>query len=88
MSGDARRAPDAGGGVPSLFGGFSGLPSGSRLVATRTTTTHQVQGGGASANMHFEQLKTLALSMGMAASAGAARKSEVRPRSRKLPVLR
>ena len=77
MNGDARRAPDAGGGVPSLFAGFNGLPGGARVIATRTTTTHVAQGGGgASAAMHFDQLKSLALSMGMAASAGAARKQE------------
>ena len=78
MNGDApRRAPDAGGGVPSLFAGFSGLPNGARVIATRTTTTQLAHGGGqASAAMHFDQLKSLALSMGMAASAGAARKNE------------
>lgn len=71
------RAPDAGGGVPSLFAGFDGLPGGSRLIATRTTTQTMSHGGtGASAAMHFDQLKSLALSMGMAASAGAARKNE------------
>ena len=72
------RAPDAGGGVPSLFAGFTGLPSGARVIATRTTTTQVAHGnaGGASAAMHFDQLKSLALSMGMAASAGAARKNE------------
>ena len=75
MNGDARRTPDAGGGVPSLFAGFGGLPNGARVIATRTTTTHVAQ-GGASAAMHFDQLKSLALSMGMAASAGAARKNE------------
>lgn len=74
MNGDTR--PVAGGGVPSLFAGFDGLP-GSRLIATRTTTQTMSHGGtGASAAMHFDQLKSLALSMGMAASVGAARKNE------------
>ena len=60
-----------------MFGaGFGGL-TGARVIATRTTTTHQVAtGGGGSAAMHFDQLKTLALNMGMAASAGAVKKNE------------
>jgi hypothetical protein len=77
MNGDAR-APHAGG-VPSMFaGGFGSVMGGARVIATRTTTTHQVAtgGGAASAAMHFDQLKTLALSMGMAASAGAVQKSK------------
>ena len=76
MNGDAG-APH-GYGVPSMFSnGFGSLPIGARVIATRTTTTHQVAtGGGASAALHFDQLKTLALNMGMAASAGAAQKSK------------